>query len=153
MALQVSRGFLADAAVVPVPVVAFLCAGSVAVGVACFHLEYLFPFAFAGVRVQTVQGADGKVIEASEAMPWVKGNLGHGKMLLKDLYPKSGVPEWQQSTIEFMLYKTTGHTNSRVGRRRRCGGACSRATFPRDARASATLLLYTTCAGRVAANV
>ena len=54
--------------------------------------------------------------------------------------------------IEFMLYKTTGHTNSRVGRRG-AAEACSRATFPRDARASATPLLYTTCAGRAAANV
>lgn len=71
-----------------------------------FHIEYVFPQSFAGVKVKTIM-KDGKPIEPSEALElsWSNSTEGHGKTLLKDLYPNANIPDPLESTIEFGVYK------------------------------------------------
>jgi hypothetical protein len=106
LAIISSRRWFPDHAQLPLYTTALLSLGGLLVLLVSFHIEYVFPQSFAGVKVKTIL-KDGVRVEPTEALAlsWHIKIDGHEKSLLKDLYPNANIPDPMESTIEFGVYK------------------------------------------------
>jgi hypothetical protein len=116
LSIHLSRRIVPDSMMINVPPLLLVFLSTAAMVAACFHLEVLAPYAFAGEKVRAYLTDD---LDANNNPIWIEesgltATMGQywnpqshrcSKKLLSEIYPRAGIPEMMSSSIDFAVYK------------------------------------------------
>ena len=116
LSMYLSRTIAPDDMTIPIHPILMVSGITALIVMACFHMELLFPFAFAGEKVRAYLTTkldkqnnpvwiEESGFTAALGQMWDPQSHRCEKQLLSKLYPQAGIPDMYQSTIDFAVYK------------------------------------------------